>query len=141
VIREAAPGTCSRRGNSGDRECANLRVDAPFPLVAFLLGHPGASHGAGSVPPAIPLTRLRIVVLAREEDSGTLTRISVVRVGAYLRGDFGATSGSRRDKERIVESAVCAENAMRDQNSIARRGRNVVQRELNVTACRSYSNL
>lgn len=67
-------------------------------------------HGAGSVPPAIPLTRLRIVVLAREEDPRASTRVRVVRVSAYLRRDFGATNGLRRDKERIVEDAVYVEN-------------------------------
>lgn len=73
-----------------------------FLAVAFLLGHSGsgALHDADSVPAAIPLTRLRIVVLAREEDPMASTRAPVVRVSAYLRGDFCATSGSRRDIAR-----------------------------------------
>lgn len=54
----------------------------------------------GSVSPAIPLTRLRIVVLAREEGRRHRCMSPVVRVSAYLRWDFGAARARERKGER-----------------------------------------
>lgn len=92
-----------------------------FLVAAFFTRSFGTGCVAGSVPPAIPLTRLHNVVLAREEDPGASTCVHVVRVSAYLRGDFGVTRGSRRDEGRDMRWEC---NGIRTRTQ-----RNVVQRE------------
>lgn len=90
------------------------RCTSPSCSRAFLPGRSeGTTGGARSVFPAIPLTRLRIIVLAREETRGR-RRVSVSALISVE--DFGAcerSNASEREKERRMQ---------RDQNSIARRG-------------------
>lgn len=141
----------AERTSCRNGECANLRVDAPFPAAAaFLLVHfePGAPHDGirGSVSPAIPLTRLRIVVLAREEGRRHRCMSPVVRVSAYLRWDFGIARARERERarewgesERIVESAMCNENATGSEefdSSKKRRRRNPSPKGKNYRAFR-----
>lgn len=81
-----------------------------FPAVAFLFGHSGsgASHGAGSVSAAIPLTRLRIVVLAREEDPMASAR-ALSSVSALICAEILALRADQGETKS--ESTVCVENA------------------------------
>lgn len=76
-----------------------------FPSCCCFFTHPFRAGRAtwrypGSVSPAIPLTRLRIVVLAREEGQRHRCMSPVVRVSAYLPWDFGASRARERKGER-----------------------------------------